>query len=381
MNQMRVVQVANFYGPRSGGLRTAVDRLGAEYCAAGHHVYLVVPGSIATRTLLTSGVLRISVPARSIPFTGGYRAVMPGPVRRLLAELEPDALEVSDRLTLRSMGRWGRRHDATTVMISHERLDRLAGLFLPSRGARRLADFANRRTAANYDIVVCTTDFAREEFDRIGACNVATVPLGVDLDTFHPRLRSIRLRRKWAAPGQPLLVHCGRLSVEKRADRSIDALAALRDSGVDAHLLVIGEGPMRRKLERQAAGLPVSFTGFVDDRGQVAAMLASADVALAPGPHETFGLAALEALACGTPAVVSRTSALREIVTADSGAYAANDPDSIARGVVEIISRPLRRRRRDARKRAEQFTWQRTAERMLDILAPADQSHSPPFSA
>jgi alpha-1,6-mannosyltransferase len=138
---------------------------------------------------------------------------------------------------------------------------------------------------------------------------------------------------------------------------------------------------MRCKLERQAAGLPVSFTGFVDDRGQVAAMLASADVALAPGPHETFGLAALEALACGTPAVVSRTSALREIVTADSGAYAANDPDSIARGVVEIISRPLRRRRRDARKRAEQFTWQRTAGRMLDILAPADQSHSPPFSA
>ena len=41
---MRVVQVANFYGPRSGGLRTAVDRLGAEYCAAGHEVFLIVPG-------------------------------------------------------------------------------------------------------------------------------------------------------------------------------------------------------------------------------------------------------------------------------------------------------------------------------------------------
>ena len=41
---MRVVQVANFYGPRSGGLRTAVDRLGAEYCAAGHSVFLIVPG-------------------------------------------------------------------------------------------------------------------------------------------------------------------------------------------------------------------------------------------------------------------------------------------------------------------------------------------------
>ncbi|MBV9515065.1 MAG: glycosyltransferase [Mycobacteriaceae bacterium] len=367
---MRVVQVANFYGPRSGGLRTAVDRLGAEYFAAGHDVFLIVPGQAASRTVLPSGVIRISVPARQIPFTGGYRAVPPGPVKRIVASLAPDALEVSDRLTLRSLGRWGREHDAATVMISHERLDRLAGLVLPPGWARRLADFANRRTASNYDMVVCTTDFARQEFDRINASNVATVPLGVDLETFHPRHRSLQVRRHWAAPGQTLLVHCGRLSVEKRVDRSIDALAALCDAGVDARLLIVGEGPLRRKLERQAGRLPVSFTGFVDNRSEVATLLASADVALAPGPHETFGLAALEALACGTPAVVSRTSALCEIVTCDSGAHAANDPSSIARAVVDVIGRPLRRRRRGARRRAEQFTWSRAADGMLSILSP-----------
>jgi alpha-1,6-mannosyltransferase len=381
MSAMRVVQVANFYGPRSGGLRTAVDRLGAEYRNAGHDVFLIVPGPTASRTILPSGVIRISVPARSIPFTGGYRAVLPGPVTRSVAGLCPDALEVSDRLTLRSLGRWGREHDAFTVMISHERLDRLAGMVLPAGWAVRLADFANRRTAHNYDMVVCTTHFAREEFDRISAPNVATVPLGVDLRTFHPRHRSADLRRRWGAPGQTLLVHCGRLSVEKRVDRSIDALAALRDSGVDARLLIVGEGPLRRRLQRQAARLPVDFIGFVDNRTKIAALLASADVALAPGPHETFGLAALEALACGTPAVVSETSALTEIVTADSGAHAANDPDSIARGVLEIIGRPLRRRRRDARRRAEQFTWARAATGMLTILLEREQTQRPPFSA
>ena len=78
---MRVVQVANFYGPRSGGLRTAVDRLGAEYCAAGHEVFLIVPGPRAERSRLPTGVVRITLPARLIPFTGGYRAVMPGPVQ------------------------------------------------------------------------------------------------------------------------------------------------------------------------------------------------------------------------------------------------------------------------------------------------------------
>src|ERR1700754_3692823 len=108
---MRVVQVANFYGPRSGGLRTAVDRLGAEYSAAGHDVFLIVPGQQPQRIEMPSGVTRISLPARRIPFTGGYRAVLPRPVRALLEDLAPDAIEVSDRLTLRSLGRWGRRND------------------------------------------------------------------------------------------------------------------------------------------------------------------------------------------------------------------------------------------------------------------------------
>src|SRR6476619_549627 len=108
---MRVVQVANFYGPRSGGLRTAVDRLGAEYTAAGHRVFLIVPGQQQEMAELYTGVTRISLPARLIPFTGGYRAVLPKSVRTVLEDLGPDAIEVSDRLTLRSLGRWGRSRD------------------------------------------------------------------------------------------------------------------------------------------------------------------------------------------------------------------------------------------------------------------------------
>jgi alpha-1,6-mannosyltransferase len=365
---MRVVQVANFYGPRSGGLRTAVDRLGAEYCARGHDVFLVVPGPQTEWRELPSGVVRISLPATLIPFTDGYRAALPGRVTSLLEQLAPDALEVSDRLTLRSLGGWGRRHDVATVMISHERLDRLVGQILPPPAARAIADIANRRTAQSYDAVVCTTAFAREEFDRIHASNVLTVPLGVDLDQFHPSRRSASVRQWWARPDQTLLVHCGRLSVEKHAHRSIDTVAALRDSGVDASLVVVGEGPMRARLERQAARLPVDFTGYIGCRDTVATILATADVALAPGPHETFGLAALEALACGTPAVVSRTSALAEILTAESGAAADNDPHAIANAVTSIISRPELLRRNNARRRAEQFTWPRAATGMLHAL-------------
>lgn len=368
MRAMRVVQVANFYGPRSGGLRTAVDRLGAEYCAAGHEVLLIVPGASASRRRLASGVTRISLPAVRIPFTGGYRALLASSVVRLLGRLRPDAIEVSDRFTLRSLGEWGFRSCVTTVMISHERLDRLTGQVLPGPLARRVADMANRRSAASYDTVLCTTRFARQEFDRIGATNVLTVPLGVDLDTFHPSRFSAAARDLLASPEQVLLVHCGRLSVEKRVDRSIDALAELRCAGIDARLVIAGDGPLRTRLARQAAGLPVHFAGFITSRRDVAELLACADVALAPGPHETFGLAALEALACGTPAVVSRTSALAEILTPDSGACADNDPRALAEAVAEVLGRPEPARRLSARARAEGFTWPHAAAGMLTAL-------------
>jgi alpha-1,6-mannosyltransferase len=366
---MRIVQVANFYGPRSGGLRTAVDRLGAEYRAAGHEVWLIVPGAEAATDRLPTGVSRITLPALRIPLTGGYRAVPVTPVIRLLEELRPDAIEVSDRFTLRPLGAWGVRRGVRTVMVSHERLDRLTGQILPGPLARRVADFANRRTAADYDAVLCTTGFARAEFERIGAANIVTVPLGVDLETFHPRRYCGQTRLRLAGPGRPLIVHCGRLSVEKRVDRSIDALAELRAGGVDARLVIAGDGPLRSRLQRRAVGLPVRFTGFIESRPVVAQLLASADVAIAPGPHETFGLAALEALACGTPAVVSRTSALSEILTPDSGLAADNDPRALAGAVARLLHRPEEQRRAGARRRAEDFSWPHSAAGMLATLA------------
>ncbi|MGW0180428.1 glycosyltransferase [Nocardia sp. NPDC003345] len=373
---MRIVQLANFYGPRSGGLRTALHHLGEGYVAAGHEVVLIVPGRRRAEETLPTGVRRITLPAVRIPWTGGYRAAEPRRVADVLTGLRPDVLEVSDRLTLRGFGRWARRRDITGVMISHERLDRLLGQIMPDRYARHCADIANRRTAADYDRVVCTTEFARAEFRRIDAPNVEMVPLGVDLDLFSPRRHDLGLRADLGLPGQPLLVHCGRLSVEKRADRSIDAIAELRRAGVDARLVVAGDGPRRDALERLARGLPalpggmpaVHFTGFISDRTDVATLLATADISLAPGPHETFGLAALEALAAGTPVVASRSSALADIVVGDCGAVADDDPAAFANAVTDVLARPAAQRRGAARERAEQFTWPAAVSGMLAVL-------------
>lgn len=365
---MRIVQLANFYGPRSGGLRTALHHLGAGYAGRGHDVVLVVPGSRSADEPISPGIRRITVVAPKLPGTGGYRAVDPWRVQRLLERLAPDAIEVSDRLTLRGLGAWAARRGVPSVVISHERLDRLLAQFLlPEAVACRVADAANARMAAAYDTVVCTTSFARAEFDRIGARNVVQVPLGVDLATFSPRHRDPHLRASLAGDADALLVHCGRLSPEKHPERSIDTVAALRDAGRRVRLVVAGDGPRRPALERRAAGLPVTFVGFVPDRARLARLLASADVSLAPGPHETFGLSALEALASGTPVVVSASSALPEIV-GRSGAAAVDSPDAFAAGVTTLLAADEGRRRAEARAQAEQYGWPVAVNAMLATL-------------
>jgi alpha-1,6-mannosyltransferase len=363
---LRIVQLANFYGPRSGGLRTALHHLGAGYVAHGHEVVLVVPGHRRTDELMPTGVRRITLPAPRIPWTGGYRAVDPWRVRFLLERLRPDRIEVSDRLTLRGMGRWAAQRGIPSVVISHERLDRLLHqVLLPEPAARRLADWANARMAASYDTVVCTTGFAREEFDRIGSPNVAQVPLGVDLATFAPSHRDPALRAELAGGAEAMLVHCGRLSPEKHVERSIDTVAELYESGERIRLVIAGDGPRREALQRRATGLPVTFLGFLHGRNEVARLLATADVSLAPGPHETFGLAALEALASGTPVVVSRSSALREIVRPSCGAVVADETPAFAGAVSRLLDAPEPTRRAAARARAEQFTWPTSITGML----------------
>ncbi|MEU2564377.1 glycosyltransferase [Streptomyces longispororuber] len=356
---LRIVRLANFVTPSSGGLRTALRELGRGYLAAGHEPVLVVPGERVSAAETEQGLV-VTLPGPVLPGTGGYRVLADRHgLTRLLERLAPDRLEVSDRTTLRWTGQWARRARVPAVMVSHEAADAVLRTWgLPPRLARRAADTLNTRTAYAYARVVCTTRWAEREFVRIGAANVVRAPLGVDLRDRHPGLRDARFRDHYARGSDALLLMCSRLSVEKRPGMALDALETLCGRGVRAVLVVAGDGPLRARLERRARErrLPVSFLGHVADRAVLGALQATADVCLAPGPCETFGLAALEALACGTPVVASASSALPEIV-GGAGAVAADTADAFADAVRAVLARPERDRRQRARARAERFGW------------------------
>jgi len=370
----RIVHLANFFGPRSGGLRTTMLRLAAGYVEAGHDVHLVIPSQPSGWRPHTRARVH-SLASMPIPRSGGYRVVLsPRHIKRTLDDIGPDIVELSDRLTLLGAARWARENGIPCTLFAHERIDGVLAEHASHLPRRTIADRMNERIAREVDTVVATTRYAAAEFDRL--C-VATrhVPLGVDADRFRP------LSQPRVVNGPIELVLCSRLSSEKHPHKAVEVLAAGHRMGRKWHLTVVGDGPKMRDLRVMAAGLPVTFTGFVSSPKDIAAILQRSDVALAPGPIETFGLAALEALACGTPVVCSNRSALPEVVGA--GGYAVGDDvEEWTTAVDRLVHPSYLHVRTLAREQALRLPWQRTIDQMLEIhkLPSATHRYKTPVS-
>lgn len=358
---MRIAQLANFIGPSSGGMKTAVERLGAGYADAGVPRLLVVPGPRDARTSTEHGDV---VQLRAPMVGGGYRMILePWRVVDLLEEFAPTSIEVSDKSTLMPVTRWARKRRVGSVLLSHERLDAMISL-RTGLGVRAPVQVLNRVLVRQFDAVVVTSRFARHEFRSVAASAgtaLHRIPLGVDLTTFRPT--SSRPRR-----GDVLrLVHAGRLSREKSPHLAVATAAALHRRGVPVSLDVYGTGPHRDELEELAGSAPVLFHGHVAGRRELARRLAAADIALSVCPGETFGLAVLEALACGTPVVTAAYGGARELVDARCGAWADPDPELLADAVLALAARPAEQARAAARARAEEFCWSTSVDSMLAV--------------
>lgn len=353
---MRIVQLANFYSPTSGGLRTAVDTIGHGYLAAGHERVLIVPGQRRTETESDAGLV-ITLPGPSV--SGGYRMVaQPSRIRRELDRLNPDSVEVSDKATMLTAGDWARANDRGSVLFSHERLDTWLAARLPAlRGPALRAAVRrwNHRAATRFDTVVVTSRFGEAEFRGVGVDNLRRIPLGVDLGTFRPRTRQEAAKVR--------LVYAGRLSPEKNPGAVIEAVRLLAPN---ATLDVYGHGSALPALRGAAHGLPVTFHGHLASRAELAARLAEADVAFAPSPAETFGLSVLEALACGTPVVAADTGAAGELLADGAGVAVPPTPRGLADGVLSLSTTATRAA---ARRRAELFPWSATIDAMLELHA------------
>ncbi|KAI3750510.1 hypothetical protein L2E82_21149 [Cichorium intybus] len=137
---------------------------------------------------------------------------------------------------------------------------------------------------------------------------------GVDSESFHPKFRchEMRVRLTNGQPERPLIVHVGRLGVEK----SLDFLKSVMEKIPEARIAFIGDGPFRQDLEKIFTGLPVVFTGMLQGE-ELSQAYASGDVFIMPSESETLGFVVLEAMSSGLPVVAARAGGIPDIIPED----------------------------------------------------------------
>jgi len=377
---MKICDLTQSYTGEGGGVRTflhaerrhILERTGDE------HV-LIVPGAADATERRERAVVH-TVASPPVPGSPGYRLfVRSGRALDLLRAECPDVVAVHCAYNLPwAAFRHRRRRPCAVVGFFHTDLPAAyveppAARLFGARAGRALRRGAERYLRALYarcDAVVATTPEMAARLGEIGVRGVELVPLGVDLDTFHPSRRDPEIRRRFGVgEGGLLLVYAGRLDREKRPHFLLDAFEQL-GPGFPATLVLVGAGPQRDALAARGRAIGrVHVLPFEHDRDRLAALLASADVYVSAMAHETFGLAVVEAQACGLPVVGVRAGAMVDRVVPGTGFLA--DPDSpadMARILAGTPAGAWRGMGRAARAHAEAgFSWARTFDRLLAL--------------
>lgn len=189
-------------------------------------------------------------------------------------------------------------------------------------------------------VTAVSASLARDTRERIGVTRpIEVIPNFVDIGRCDADLAA-GYRRRLSPDGAPLLVHTSNFRPVKRV---MDVLKAFREvqEQVPAHLVMVGDGPDRPAAEKYARQNGIAHrVEFLGNVTPVEGVLGAADVFLLPSEEESFGLAALEAMACGVPAVVSNAGGLPELVEHGNGGFIVpvGDTAAMARQVVELLT-------------------------------------------
>lgn len=180
------------------------------------------------------------------------------------------------------------------------------------------------------------------------AARLAVIPNAVDTERFRPSPAArLQARRRWRLPQQALVIGTvARLSTQKRPDYALEVFALLRARFPDLHLVLAGSGPLEAALRERVACmglLPwVVFTGFVE---AVHELMPALDVHLLMSRNEGFGIATIEAMACGVPAVATDVPGSADILRDSQGGLLvpADDCAAAAQVVAALLADPHRR--------------------------------------
>jgi len=370
---LRVAVVTETWPPEVNGVASTAARFVEGLRLRGHQIQLVRPRQDpAAAPDDAPGFHEILMRGISIPRYPDLRMGLPA--RRALAKLwtwrRPDvvhvvtegplgwsALQAAAKLKLPAIS------DFRTNFHAYSRHYGIGWLKRPILAYLR--KFHNRTLAT-----LVPTEALRGELASAGFRGLRVVPRGVDTRLFDPGRRSEALRGAWgAAPGDPVLLHVGRLAPEKNIDALVEAYVEARRRAPRARLVLVGDGPSRGELR---ARCPDAIFAGVRRGEDLATHYASGDAFLFPSLTETFGNVTLEALASGLALVAYDYAAARAHVRhCDNGLLAPfGDGAAFTALSADLAADAARLRAFGARAReaALSLDWDRVVRQLETVL-------------
>lgn len=362
---MKIAMFTETFLPKVDGIVSilcqALERLGEK----GHRVLLFGPPGGPKEY---AGAEIIGIGGPRLPLYPELRINIPrrGVFERLAA-FQPDLIHVVNPFFLGPFGlRYARRLKLPTVASFHTDVARYAhhygGGFLAPLLWGYMRTLHNRAS-----LNLCPSSTVLKDLRARGFRRVRWWRRGVDTARFNPgpRDEALRARLSDGHPDEFLVVNVGRHSPEKRLETIRDALFP----APGLRLALVGHGPSHARLKDYFRGTPTTFPGYLEGADLVAAYRA-ADVFLFPSTTETFGLVALEAMACRTPVIAARTGGVLDIVQHGvNGLYFDPDqPAQIGPLVKSLAENPAWREQlaENALAHARSRPWQATMDQLID---------------
>jgi alpha-1,6-mannosyltransferase len=381
--RLKICDLTQFYSPVSGGVKRYLHEKSAyidKYAPSDEQI-LVVPGP---KTEVTSnGRARIySIRSPLVSRTSRYRALLNlREVENIIERERPDILESSDpyQIGWKAIG-VGRALNIPVVGFYHSHFTeaylRSAAKLFGRAGGRRIMKLGRAYVRRLYNQMEATF-VASEPLAKVlrnwGLRNVHVVGLGVNTDIFNPEPddRASTRESLGVAPNRKLLLYVGRLAPEKNTltlFRSFELLARRRSG--EFHLLVIGDGPHRAQLRTlQRKSEAASSIRYCAQPAELARFYRAADLFVHAGVQETFGLAALESQACGTPVVGIAGSYMDKVILHEQEGWAGeNTPEALAAAIETWSAKDLTTIGQAAARRAQhQHAWPRVFSQLFCI--------------
>jgi N-acetyl-alpha-D-glucosaminyl L-malate synthase BshA len=192
------------------------------------------------------------------------------------------------------------------------------------------------------DGVTAVSNYLRQEtYDHFAVSNgIEVIPNFIDTDRFH-RQDKEHFKQALCPNGEKVIVHVSNFRPVKNTKQVVDIFQQVQREYSDVKLLLVGDGPERVPTERKARELGVfNDVRFLGKQDPIEEILSIADIFLMPSDSETFGLAALEAMACRVPTVVSDVGGLPELVNGGETGYLCpvGDTDAFSDRILALLN-------------------------------------------